>query len=1764
MNHPQAAKCPDDDNCSLRVCPLNHTHIRCLSVAQGKPCSKGPSCTYFHIGPPAVHPATTADSALAPGTRLASPPLGPHGPPISATQQHQPRKASPPHSAFKTHPHAEWKPSVETTFLAREAKAVADHLRLLQRARESPDEAILVAELEAQLHVFQDLQRSFSVATNGDKYRRKRELYRFKARLPAYAKRNEIEAAVGASRYVVVQGQTGSGKSTQVPQYLAELFPKTKILVTQPRKLAAVSLASRVAVEWAAGYDQAVVGGDVGFRVGGRKQCSKRGRIEYITEGVLLDMIMRRDGSFAGVGAIVVDEAHERSITCDLLLGSLKAPDERWAHIPLLVTSATIDVAIFSGYFGGAPVVDIPGRMFPVDVQYICGPGDPKDMGQCMGRLALDLHRCSPPGDILCFLPGQDDVLRAQDWLEHRGETGVASLALYGKQEPEEQQAVFALNSRRKVIFATDVAETSITIPGVVFVIDSGLKKAVCYDHVRKISSLKVQAIAQSSAIQRTGRAGRTQPGQCIRLYSEREFELMEPSTAPEVFRQPLALAVLTLRRLGVDPRTFEWLSPPPADAMAAAELELEYLGALASSKVTALGAAITALQQAPQLVRMVHRSAARGLGEAALKVAAIQSVAHIFAWHDKTKKRTTHPELVSAHGDIVPMVRALESYLSVLESRTEVPGGPSTDLEVDCGDDDRAWTVDSLRPLSAASPVRDQDETCDDAGEIDDETLSVSSANDTTNESPSPPKRITKVTVREGFSSKALGLAVSFMDELRGQLQHESFWASQPQTSVATDTDLRRIVFAGYFLNVARQKRDRRAFLQYCAIASDVVGGIPADAAIQHATPPTWIVFDKIFRRGGAAYLVTCTPIEDSWLGEECPEFGRVVAAAVPKLPVATVEVALAAPVLRCLVGKHMANLEALETTLHCTLYVDGDRCKLVAYCTPLVAQTLPTQIDELVAPFIAEAAAASLEQTYLSGTRAVLGTGFTVKQLLFGDEFLTVYLRQLPATLSAAAIRALVAQAADTSQPVLSSLEQQVVAGGDQCVALTFFDKRTAHAVLTRLQGEVVAARNVVVAAGRAATKPGLQHSTASRIRVSWATAPTTGVVKIWFGSAHDANAFIRRGAAVFPEAARIQPRGAADTKQVPVGATPLPPTIRDGGGLILFVPDTPFTAFRVHIIGLPAVMDETAVGERLRATPHDRFCVDREVDTTTASTTGVLEVRARRLGPVLAHPPTAFVATDFIERGRAGVCLVADTSADVEALHASALAVGLPTETPFGQPIRVSLEHTYMARIHVEVYKARLDRIELLIATARRRGVKVVVVPTKSVFQAIKFTTASVGALRLVKEQLADATRYTQFHHEDIRRLFSRAGRAFLEDLSKTTYVHWVVRRHEIFVYGADDEYQLARRRMLAFLKQFGALEVLDRVVQLDKRILKGLDLPVICKPAFDHYLVGTKLYLSGSEAAVATVEESLRHATFRRRPSRAVSTSECPICFCDVAATKTQLTLCSHTFCTECITPMVSQADTQLPLLCPVCSTMWSVDDAVRIVPTAHLASLVDKAVDLYRVKHSNVLALCPQPGCNQIFRIAAFAQGKRGGRVAECDNCYKSYCMSCSEALAAPVEAHPTSTCQRFRLDSRESLQHHVRRIRDEILTLACPKCKVAFLDFTGCTCVTCGNPNCRTHFCANCVVFYSKSSDACHSHVITCPSNPRCRESFYVTEAELKATHAAARKAATIRYLGEVPLQDDERLGVWHSIERDLVDLDIHFTPLELRQLQLH
>src|SRR5664279_177343 len=401
-------------------------------------------------------------------------------------------------------------------------------------------------------------------------------------RLPIYEIEQHLVAGLRESPRLILSAPTGSGKSTQVPQILLDrgLLGAGQVVILPPRRLAARLLAARVAWE-----RQAQLGREVGYQIRFENVTSADTRIRFVTEGLLLRQMVQ-DPKLRGVSALIFDEFHERHLYGDITLArALDLQETERPDLKLLVMSATLEAAPLEHYLKPCRVRESQGRMHPVDIEFAATPGylDKRPVWDQAAAAFADFVSAGGQGDVLIFMPGGFEISQTIEALRHCDEArGFLLLPLHGELPPRDQDAAVARYDKRKVVVATNVAETSLTIDGIRCVIDSGLARLPRYDPYRGLNTLLIEKISRASADQRAGRAGRTAPGLCRRLWSQEEHAHRPQQELSEVKRLDLAEVVLTLKAAGVeDLRAFRWLEPPEEQSLAHAEELLTDLGAL-------------------------------------------------------------------------------------------------------------------------------------------------------------------------------------------------------------------------------------------------------------------------------------------------------------------------------------------------------------------------------------------------------------------------------------------------------------------------------------------------------------------------------------------------------------------------------------------------------------------------------------------------------------------------------------------------------------------------------------------------------------------------------------------------------------------------------------------------------------------------------------------------------------------------------------------------------------------------------------------------------------------------------------------------------------------------------------------------------------------------------------------------------------------------------------------------------------------------------
>lgn len=683
-------------------------------------------------------------------------------------------------------------------------------------------------------------------------------------KLPVYKYRTELVQAVRDNQIIIIVGETGSGKTTQVLQYLLEdgLCGEGMMLgCTQPRRVAAMSVASRVADERGAR-----LGKEVGYTIRFEDKTSESTKIKYMTDGMLLREFLNSP-DLGKYSVMMIDEAHERTLHTDVLFGLVKEIIKFRPDLKILISSATLDAVKFSDYFGGAKIIRIPGRRYPVDVYYTKAPE--ADYVDAVVATTLQIHVTQPAGDILVFLPGQDDIELAEEALLARMR-GLGSLVgktipellvmpIYANLPTDQQSRIFEDTppGARKVVLATNIAETSLTINGITFVIDPGFAKQKTYDARTGVDALLVTPISKASADQRTGRAGRVAPGKCFRLYTKSAFEKeMLQNGIPEIQRTNLCMVVLLLKSLGVNDLVhFDFLDPPPAEALIRALETLYALGGLNSDgNLTRAGRRMADLPLDPMLSKLLLKSQEFGVVSQALTVCGMLSVGGAIFFRPRDKG----PQADAAHKTFWDPSGDHLTLLNVYNEWEE-------------NEYDQQWCQENFvqyRSMVRARDVRDQLKDMCAKVEIDEGAIGTDEGEVHDDKSFVPKTEASKRAASEITSDIVM---------------------APPTTSV--EIRLRKAIAAGFFHHTAKLSSDgtyrtlkSRDIVQIhpssCLAPKpiqkkkpgqvEVVGGI-ADEVKKEL--PSWVIYHELVKTS-QDYMRQCTAIEVEWLYKLAPHY--------------------------------------------------------------------------------------------------------------------------------------------------------------------------------------------------------------------------------------------------------------------------------------------------------------------------------------------------------------------------------------------------------------------------------------------------------------------------------------------------------------------------------------------------------------------------------------------------------------------------------------------------------------------------------------------------------------------------------------------------------------------------------------------------------------------------------------------------------------------------------------------------------------------------
>ena len=633
------------------------------------------------------------------------------------------------------------------------------------------------------------------------------EILKKRKDLPVWQQQEEFTETLAKNQTLILVGETGSGKTTQIPQFVVEAgYTKDgKMCVcTQPRRVAAMSVAKRVADEM-----DLTIGEEVGYSIRFEEATGPKTFMKYSTDGMLLREAMT-DPLLSRYSVIVIDEAHERTLATDVLFGLLKEVLLKREDLKVVVMSATLEAEKFQGYFLEAPLMRVPGRLHPVEIFYTQDPE--RDYLEAAIRTAVQIHACEPPGDILIFLTGEEEIEDA--CMKIRREIGNAGdkvgdvkvVPLYASLPPQQQQKIFDEPppprngiAGRKIVVSTNIAETSLTIDGIVYVMDPGFSKQKVYNPRIRVESLLVSPISRASAHQRAGRAGRTRPGKCFRLYTEASFKKdLQEQTYPEILRSNLGSVVLQLKKLGIDDLVhFDFMDPPaPETLMRALEL-LNYLGALDDDgNLTQVGTVMSEFPLDPQLAKMVCVSPQFKCANEILTITAMLSVPNPFIRPRDQQREADDAKAQFSHveGDHLTLLNAYHAFKQNGE------------------DSQWAWNnYLNFRAMKSADNVRSQ---------------------------------LMRIANRYNMN-----------------LQSTEF------TSRDYYLNIRKAILSGYFMQVAHLERKG----SYLTVKDNQEVSLHPSTCLDNK--PQWVVYNE-FVLTTKNYIRTCTTVEGAWLIEIAPHY--------------------------------------------------------------------------------------------------------------------------------------------------------------------------------------------------------------------------------------------------------------------------------------------------------------------------------------------------------------------------------------------------------------------------------------------------------------------------------------------------------------------------------------------------------------------------------------------------------------------------------------------------------------------------------------------------------------------------------------------------------------------------------------------------------------------------------------------------------------------------------------------------------------------------
>ena len=1421
-----------------------------------------------------------------------------------------------------------------------------------------------------------------------------RECRRIAAALPMYAKKTEIVQLIEENQVCVILGETGSGKSTQMTQYLYEagFAEKGLIVCTQPRKVAATSLAFHVAREMGS-----TVGKVVGCRVGGNVQASKETTgILYATDHILLNECLK-DPQLSKYSCIIIDEAHERSLYSDLLLGMIKKSLIQRPELRVVITSATIDPALFVAYFDQCPVLKVSGRMFPVDVIWKDGPScNVENYLQEAVKTAREIHHREDPGDILVFLTSPAETERACEMLTKvERDANLVCLPLHGKLRQEEQKKVFEEDGdKRKVVFATNCAETSITIPGIKYVVDTGMVKEMKFEPKRNKSSLEVTTINKSSAEQRKGRAGRTQAGKCFRLYSKEEYEAMEDQSKPEILRVHLGQAVLKLMELGIeDVRDFDFVESPPFDSITLALELLNSLGAITNGKLTQLGGKIARVPVEPRLAKVIFEGIEKGVGADALALAAIATAGGsvFFRMGSEEEKQAADSRKVGFCLNGGDLLTLLEVYRQYLKQPKDLPKR-------------KKWAV------------------------------------------------------ANSLNAKSLRMTDETIKELKLTLKHE-LEITIPNTlqkDENTDVKLQKILFSCYATNLCLFTGHEKK--GYRVLSSDQCVQVHPSSALKFlGATPQFIVFDQLLKTS-RDFVVNVTPVEETWL-REMISTGALKYDLENLLSTVLTEMALpCSPELIKLTfgGYKRKKVDQIEDKVSkscddslVVLEEDKERGQIKIFVPPRYTAKALSVIESILEESRKILRSEEREEPLREesqGSRMVWGQGGEIRELLMLDMYRTVTVGKIEDGYSAAVLDHL----RSFGDIVKHSLREQ---NGKMRVFVTYRDSQDALKAVNSPSNSC-SDINIKVQPSNSTGDGNQLRFSQFKVKVKWLRRPGKGTGSVQFFHGEDFFYTLGRISSLIIKSKRVIFQVDKIHNQQIFMRRLHPETSEEDvtSAIEEKLPSVKVMKVFIHRIAEFETADETLVVQKtLLEESLSSFAAQGEFSVYVgkpstksfegyahltfqnpeegeAAIRGLNGMNIPGIGMVTLHPNLSTVLSCARNVYEVIEDEFMETISELESTFEANLIIKVKNK-PTDQRVLIeiqseSTEHFISATtVLTEIFNG--DKIDCKIS----KDLEILLTNSaKDVLRTIQKDTGTV-----ISQDWKN--RAVRIHGPEANRESAkRAINKFLDDSITGNRHSW-----QIQLRGPNKP----RGLLKALFKRFGVnLQGLRDINGVQKIHVE-----------FRNHVLKIESSDEAEELINSYVEECCKNLSQELFPLQQDHQTQltCGICLCDLDSTADvyRLSCCGHAYDKSCVIQQLKSPDFPLKCVVEKCGERLVWKDLQNLLNDRERKRLALTALDEYVKRNPEIVKYCPTANCGMVYRVST------NGRSFTCDACLAQTCTSCH------VQWHDGLTCAMFKSEKQVEGRLVEWMMKDPSNRKKCPKCKTPIEKNQGCNHMEC-------------------------------------------------------------------------------------------------------